>query len=99
MLFGDGSIHHMCVICYQNISVDKEEGVNNSSYNNSNDANKKYNEEFVSVTVNKRKPKTTDITSSISNDSLNDNLEPYFKKPTMNMSSFLGRNVVCSDSY
>lgn len=89
----------MCVICYQNISVDKEEGVNNSSYNNSNDANKKYNEEFVSVTVNNRKPKTTDISSSISNDSLNDNLEPYFKKPTMNMSSFFGRNVVCSDSY
>lgn len=96
MLFGDGSIHHMCVICYQNIGVDKEEGV---AVDNSNDANKKYNKEFVSVTVNNRKPKTTDISSSISNDSLNNNLEPYFKKPTMNMSSFLGRNVFCSDSY
>ena len=95
-LSGAGSIHHTYGICYQNINFDEQE---RGAVDNSNDAYKEYTEEFASVTVNNRKRKITEISNSISKDSLNDNLEPYFKKSTMNMFSFPRSNAVCPDSY
>ena len=56
-LFKTESIHYTFGICHQNISIDEEEGV---AVYNSNDANKEYTEQFVSVTVNNRKWKITE---------------------------------------